>query len=268
MTKGVPINDTLIFLATYNERQNIEILLDALLALPTRCDILVIDDNSPDGTGAYVAQRAAGNERIKFISRPGKLGVGSAHKAGWYHARRAGYSRIVTLDADLSHDPADVQRLLAALDAGADVALASRFAPGGRIDYQGWRLFLSVMANRLAALLLRMPLTEYTTSLRAARLDRVPPDLIETIDDDGYSFFLMAAASFVRHGLNVREIPIHFHCRAAGVSKIPKLQIFRGAYTLLRLALDRRMPPRHAAGETVRLREKDRADAARGSKVT
>ncbi len=267
MTQGVPKNDTLIFLPTYNERKNIEVLLDALLALPRQCDILVVDDNSVDGTGEYLARRAATDERITLITRPGKLGIGSAHKTGWSYARRAGYARIVTLDADLSHDPSDVPRLLAALDAGADVALASRFAPGARIDYRGWRLFLSTSANRLAQLLLRMPLTEYTTSLRAARLDRVPAGLIETIDDDGYSFFLMAAASFVRHGLVVTEIPIHFHCRAAGESKIPKLQIFRGAYTLLCLAWKLRVASRNTDTETIGLREKGRVKSTRESEI-
>jgi dolichol-phosphate mannosyltransferase len=229
----------LIFVPTFNEIATIEPLLDAFLALPTRSDVLVIDDRSTDGTTGRLAVRTAGDRRIGVIVRPGKLGIGSAHKLAWLHARRSGYSRLVTLDADLSHDPADVPRLLAALDAGADVAIGSRYAPGGKLDYQGWRLFLSRGANNVARMLLRLPITEYTTSLRAARLDRVPPGLVETIEDDGYAFFLTAAARFVRQGLRVVEVPIHFRNRHHGRSKIPRLEAVRGAVNLLRLSLDR-----------------------------
>jgi dolichol-phosphate mannosyltransferase len=202
--------------------------------------VLVVDDRSTDGTTEILLTRAAADRRIGLIVRPGKLGVGSAHKLGWLHARRLGYRRIVTLDADRSHDPTDVPRLLAALDADADVAIGSRFAPGGKLDYSGWRLFLSRTANYLARRLLRLPIAEYTTSLRAARLDRVPEGMVETIENDGYGFFLRCAVLFVRAGLEVVEVPIHFHDRADGVSKIPRLEIFRGALNLARLAMPMR----------------------------
>ena len=122
--------DTLVFICTYNERGNIGAMLDGLLGLRTRCDVLVVDDNSRDGTLDVLAARAAAEPRVGVVVRPGKLGIGSAHKLGWLHARRMGYGRIVTLDADLSHDPADVQRLLDALDAGADVALGLALRAG------------------------------------------------------------------------------------------------------------------------------------------
>jgi dolichol-phosphate mannosyltransferase len=149
----------------------------------------------------------------------------------------------VTLDADFSHDPADIPRLLAALDRGADVAIGSRFVPGGKLDYRGWRRFLSRSANRLARTVLRLPIAEYTTSLRAARLDRVPEGLVETVDNDGYGFFLICAVRFVRAGLAVTEVPIHFRDRHEGVSKIPRLEILRGALNLARLAVEPRRGP-------------------------
>ena len=111
-------NNTLIFAPTYNEQGTIGTLIDALLALPVRSDLLFVDDSSTDGTTEYLRSVAAAEPRVHVIVRPGKLGVGSAHKLGWLYARMHGYSRIVTLDADLSHDPQDVVRLLAALDAG------------------------------------------------------------------------------------------------------------------------------------------------------
>jgi len=231
---------TLVVLATYNERSNIDRMLDAILALPNRCDVLVVDDNSPDGTGAHVQARAALDARIKLVSRPQRSGVGSAHRQGWLYARGSGYARIVTLDADLSHDPLDIPRFLAALDAGSDAALGSRFVPDGKLAYTGWRLFLSRRGNSLARKLLQLPVAEYTTSFRAARLDRVPVGLIESIPNDGYAFFLTATVRLARQGLRIVEIPIHFHERASGTSKMPRLEVVRGAANLLYHVLHRR----------------------------
>ena len=231
---------TLVVLATYNERQNIDCLLDAILALPRRCDVMVVDDNSPDGTGRHVQERAAAEPRIIPVLRAGRGGVGSAHREGWRQARRAGYARIVTLDADLSHDPQDIPRFLDALDAGADVAIGSRFVPGGRLDYRGWRRFLSLKGNSVARRMLSLPISEYTTSFRAARLKRVPVGLIESIPNDGYSFFLTATVRLARQGLRLKEIPIHFHERGAGVSKMPRLEILRGVANLMYHVVHRR----------------------------
>jgi dolichol-phosphate mannosyltransferase len=231
---------TLVCAPTYNEVESIGILLDAILALPEKFDILIIDDGSTDGTQAAIEARATRDSRVGLINRGRKLGIGSAHRLAWMHARRLGYARIVTLDADLSHDPADIPRLIAALDAGADVALGSRFTPGGRLDYRGWRLFASRTANGLARLLLRLPVMEYTNSLRAACLDRVPIGLVESNAKDGYSFFLTCVTQFARAGLKLAEIPIYFRQRHGGQSKLPPAEIVRGALNLLCLALNRR----------------------------
>lgn len=234
------ISDTLVFAPTFNERRTIGPLLDGLLSLPERFDVLIVDDHSCDGTADYLTARAAAEPRLRLIMRSGKFGVGSAHKIAWLQARQHGYSRLATLDADLSHDPKDVSRVLALLDEGADVAFGSRFLPGSRLDYSGWRLFVSRNANRVARLLLHLPITEYTNSLRAVRLQCIAPGLVESIADDGYAFFLNSAAQFARHGLTIREIPIHFRDRQAGVSKISKREILRAAITLIWLTFDRR----------------------------
>ncbi len=234
--------NTLIFAPTYNEHGTVGTLIDALLALPVRSDLLFVDDSSTDGTTEYLRSVAAVEPRIHVIVRPGKLGIGSAHKLGWLYARMYGYSRIVTLDADLSHDPQDVPRLLAALDAGAgaDVAVGSRFCHGGRTDYRGWRRFLSLTANGLAHLVLRLPVTEHTTSLRAVRLDRVAPGLVESVNANGYSFFMTCITRLAREGLIIKEIPIHFHDRLRGSSKMPRAAVAQAMLSLIRLALDRR----------------------------
>ena len=133
-----------------------------------------------------------------------------------------------------------MQRLLDALDAGVDVALGSRFVAGAKHDYSGLRLAVSQGANMLASSLLRLPIAEHTTSLRAAKLARVPDGLVETIESDGYGFFVTCVVRLSRAGLTFTELPIHFRDRHDGVSKISKRQIVFGALNLLRLSVDRR----------------------------
>jgi dolichol-phosphate mannosyltransferase len=262
-SRPVKTSDTLVFMCTYNERGSIGAMLDGLLGLKARCDVLVVDDSSTDGTLDVLAARAALEPRLGVVVRPRKLGIGSAHKLGWLHARRMDYARIVTLDADQSHDPADVQRLIDALDTGADVALGSRFVPGARHGYSGLRLAVSRGANTLAAVLLRLPIAEHTTSLRAAKLARVPAGLVETIESDGYGFFVTCVVRLARAGLSIAELPIHFHPRHHGVSKISKRQILFGAANLLRLAVDRR--PYHAG--TFQMTEPDCPVCARPYRI-
>lgn len=233
-------SDILVFFPTYNEAETIELMLSSLLALRIRFDILIVDDRSTDGTTQLIKNIAKTDTRIRLIVRSGKLGIGSAHRLAWIYARRHGYSRLVSLDGDLSHDPTDIPRLLAALDAGADVALASRYAPGGRTDYGGWRLFLSSNANRFARPLLGLPFYEYTTSFRAAKLDRVPPGLVEGVARQGYGFFLSCVVGLAREQLIIAEIPIHFRDRHRGKSKIPRLELVRGVANLLAHVIDRR----------------------------
>jgi dolichol-phosphate mannosyltransferase len=144
------------------------------------------------------------------------------------------------MDADFSHNPSDIPRLLQALTDGADVALGSRFVTGGRIDYRGWRRVLSMTANWLARNLMQLPLMEYTNSFRAVCLDKVPFGLIENTDNNGYGFFLTETVYLARQGLRIVEVPTHFRDRNAGRSKMPRLQIVLGAVILLRLTLQRR----------------------------
>jgi dolichol-phosphate mannosyltransferase len=235
-------SDTLVCTPTYNEGGSIGALLDGLLASGRAFDIMIVDDGSTDGTQDQILARARTHPQIHLIRRKGKLGIGSAHQLGWLHARRAGYARIVTLDADLSHDPADVPRLLAALDAGADVAIGSRYIAGGRLDYSGWRLAVSRTANIVARNLLTMPTYEQTTSLRAAKLDRVPEGLVESMLRDGYAFFLSCMARFARAGLKIAELPIHFRDRNCGQSKLPPFEIVRCGANLVQLAAVRSNP--------------------------
>ena len=251
-----PAEKTLVFAPTFNERETVVELLDSILRLPVPVDVLIVDDSSTDGTTEYLQSRSGAEPRLKIIVRQHKLGIGSAHKIAWAYARQNGYRNIVKLDADLSNDPADIPRFLEALEHGCDVAIGSRFAPGGTLEYTGWRRLVSIAGNRFAAAVLRLPFREYTTSFRAARLAAVPPGVVESIAADHYAFFVSCVVAFARAGLRIVELPIRFSDRRGGRSKLPQHAILTGAANVLRLALDRKAP--------VPARARDEADRRSG----
>lgn len=223
----------LIFFATYNEAGNVTSMIERITAAAPDADILVVDDSSKDGTLDILATLARPN--LKVIVRPGKLGLGTAHLLAWKYAIFHSYDILVTMDGDHSHDPADIPKLINALDGVTDLAIGSRYAKGGKCDYTGYRLRVSQAANKAARLLLGIKLSEFTTSFRAFRVSRLNAIDFDTLVVGGYSFFLAVIVQAYRHGLKLSERPIHFHERNAGVSKIPPLEIFRGMANLLRL---------------------------------
>ena len=241
-----PILDSakvLVFTATYNERENIAPLIGEIYKIIPSADILVLDDNSPDGTGVLLNELADANPLIKVIHRKGKMGLGTAHSLAMIYAIKHGYDYLVTMDADHSHSPADIPRLLSRLcDAAseADFVIGSRYMPGGSCDYGGYRKFLSVGGNWLTRTVTGIPLHEFTTSFRAFRVDKLAQSNFGWVENGGYSFFLEVAIRLHRAGLDVAEVPIHFYDRNAGDSKIPKLEIFRGIKKLFSLATERR----------------------------
>lgn len=223
----------LIFFATYNEAGNVTSMIERITAAEPDADILVVDDSSKDGTLDILATLA--RPSLKVIVRPGKLGLGTAHLLAWKYAIFHSYDILVTMDGDHSHDPADIPKLIGALDATTDLVIGSRYAEGGKCDYTGYRLRVSQAANKAARLLLGIKLSEFTTSFRAFRVSRLNAIDFDTLVVGGYSFFLAVIVQAYRHGLRLSERPIHFHERNAGVSKIPPLEIFRGMANLLRL---------------------------------
>jgi dolichol-phosphate mannosyltransferase len=230
----------LIFTATYNERDNIERLVQEVLDLPLRPDVLVVDDNSPDGTGEFLRQAAAAEPRLHTVHRPRKMGLGSAHKLGMTYAIKRGYDVLVTLDADFSHAPRDVLRLVERLGQAAFV-IGSRYAPGATCEYRGYRKYVSIIANKLAAALLGIGLHEFTTSFRAFDVKTLQRVDYASIRSQGYSFFMETVWHISRAGQRCVEVPIYFSDRIRGQSKIPRFQIVAGALNLLRLAWRRLM---------------------------
>jgi dolichol-phosphate mannosyltransferase len=228
----------LVFSATYNERDNVQGLLADIWSAVPQAQVLIVDDNSPDGTGALLDAIAASEPRLTVIHRPGKLGLGTAHHLAMRFAMRNGFDTLVTMDADLSHEARDIPKLVAKL-ADADFVTGSRYMAGGSCDYSGYRYFVSAAANGLARVLLRLPLHEFTTSFRAFRVQQLAAVNFAKMHNFGYSFFMETVYRLHQAGFRLSEAPIHFRDRTAGESKIPRLEIVRGIMKLLHLSLSR-----------------------------
>ena len=236
----------LVFTATYNEKDNIEQLIGSIHSALEYADLVVIDDNSPDGTGKLLDLLAQKKKYLKVLHRPGKLGLGTAHQLAMLYAIKNNYDHLVTMDADHSHDPADLPNLVKPLDQ-FDFVIGSRYMPGGKCDYEGYRKIISTTANLLARILLNIKLHEFTTSFRAINVANLVKINFIKIQNHGYSFFMESLYRFHQTGFRMTEIPITFKDRNSGVSKIPRFEIFRGVLKLMQLTisriLHRKMPP-------------------------
>jgi dolichol-phosphate mannosyltransferase len=212
----------IVVVPTYNERETIATTLEQLLERPSQPDILVVDDSSPDGTGALVtAAMVIEPERIQLLERPGKQGLGRAYAAGFEHALSSGgYDVIVQMDADGSHAASDVDRLIAAA-ADADLVIGSRYVAGGSsAGLTGPREWLSRGGNRYARLLVRAGVTDLTGGFKAWRSELLANLLKEPTGSDGYAFQIEMTVRAARAGARISEVPITFHERRAGTSKM------------------------------------------------
>jgi dolichol-phosphate mannosyltransferase len=240
----------LVAVCTYNERENIAELLDRIRSAAPEADLLVVDDNSPDGTGRWVQEQAAADPRIRVIIRPGKQGLGTAIVAAMDHAIAGRYRWLVNLDADLSHDPADIPRLLAAcrepleplgrvsdtLVRTPDVVIGSRYVRGGQIV--GWprrRRWMSRTMNALTRVLLRIPVEDASGSFRSYRvaaLDELPRNQLRA---HGYALLEELLWHLHRQGCRFHEVPIVFTERRHGRSKLSWHEAIGALQVLIRL---------------------------------
>jgi dolichol-phosphate mannosyltransferase len=207
---------------TYNEAENLPVLVSALFALPLDIGLLVVDDNSPDGTG-QLAERLAGAHpgRVRVLHRAGKLGFSTAYLHGFDLALKSGAQAIAQMDADFSHDPGVLVEMAKRLEA-ADVVLGSRYVPGGRVDerWPFWRKGLSAWANFYARTLLGLPLRDVTTGYRLWRREALQGMPLQRIGSNGYVFLVEMAYVAHRMGLRFDEVPIYFADRRWGKSKM------------------------------------------------
>lgn len=227
---------TLIVLPTYNERENLTLLLPELLDLPV--DICVVDDNSPDGTGKIADDWAAREPRIRVVHRAGKLGLGTAYIAGFGFALANGYDAALTMDADFSHHPKYVLSLLDAFQR-ADLVIGSRYVSWGEVRYPFHRRFLSRTANAITRNLLRLNTRDCTAGFRVYRAEVLRAIPLDRIFSNGYSFLVEMLWHVQSRGFKICEVPIVFEDRAHGESKISSNEIFKAIYTITRLAVTR-----------------------------
>lgn len=224
-----------IVIPTYNESDNIPTLVSQILALPIDAHVIVVDDNSPDGTGKILDEMAGRDARVHPVHRPAKLGLGTAHIAGMRHAFALNLEPVVTMDADFSHHPRYIPDLIAGLDKH-DVMIGSRYVPGGGTRFFSvQRQFLSNGANAFARLALGLKARDCTAGFRVYRRAVLESIDLDRIFSNGYSFLIELLFLCQRNGWRIGESPIIYEDRRAGKSKISKAEIYKATYTVLRL---------------------------------
>lgn len=213
-------NRTLVVIPTYNERENIAEITARVLRSAPGVDVLVVDDNSPDGTGALASALASGHDRINVLHRAGKEGLGAAYRAGFAWGLERGYERLVEMDADGSHQPEQLDRLLAALD-DADVVLGSRWVRGGSVvNWPLKRMILSQAGSLYARVALGLPIRDITGGFRAFTADALREIGYQDVLSQGYCFQIDMLWKAYTAGLRITEVPITFVERIHGESKM------------------------------------------------
>ncbi|GAA2497152.1 polyprenol monophosphomannose synthase [Streptomyces thermolineatus] len=217
-----PLGTVLVIVPTYNEAENIEAVVARVRAAVPEAHVLVADDNSPDGTGKIADELAAADPQVSVLHRRGKEGLGAAYLAGFDWGAERGFGVLVEMDADGSHQPEELPRLLTALK-GADVVLGSRWVPGGRIvNWPRSREFLSRGGSTYSRLLLDVPIRDVTGGFRAFRAEALKELGLRDVASQGYCFQVDLARRAVRAGLRVVEVPITFVERERGDSKMSR----------------------------------------------
>ena len=213
----------LTIIPTYNERDNIQKVIDKVLALPVDTDIVIIDDNSPDGTADLVKAKMKETDRVKIIQRAGKLGLGSAYVTGFKFAIENGYDHVVQMDGDFSHDPEEIVNFMREMEQ-YDLVIGSRYIDG--ISVVKWplsRLLLSYFASIYIRLITRMPLHDGTAGFKCWKVDFLKQLQLDRVRSNGYSFHIeMHFRAWRRNPKGIKEIPIIFVDRTVGQSKMSK----------------------------------------------
>jgi dolichol-phosphate mannosyltransferase len=211
-----------VVLPTYNERENLPAIVPAILAAAPELDVLVVDDSSPDGTGALADELARGEPRLRVLHRPRKDGLGRAYLAGFAVALRDGYGRVLEMDADLSHEPRALPSLLAA-SREADLVLGSRYVPGGgTVHWGAGRRLLSRAGSLYARTILGVDVRDLTGGFKCFRREVLEGIDLGTVSSTGYSFQIELTWRAIQRGFRVVEVPITFVDRQVGKSKMSR----------------------------------------------
>ena len=228
----------LICSPTYNEAKNIKKLCKKILNLKYNFDLIIIDDNSPDGTSKIIKRLKLKYKNLFLLKRKKKLGIGSAIREGMNYALKKKYNALITLDADLSHNPKEIPLFIKNLRS-YDFITGSRYIKGGESDYVGYRDMVSRVANKLCRFFLNMPFNEFTTSFRIYNHKCLKVLKKASLKSNGYSSQIEFFFYIYKSGLNCNEIPIKFRQRFKGNSKIPRLEVLYSALKLIELFIKR-----------------------------
>jgi dolichol-phosphate mannosyltransferase len=236
-----PLGKVAVIIPTYNERENLELIAGRIHDAVPYADVLVVDDNSPDGTGKLAGRLAAADERIHVMHRRAKSGLGAAYLAGFAWGLGRGYDVLVEMDADGSHDPAQLPALLAGR-AEADLVLGSRWAPGGKVvNWPRSREILSRAGNAYARIMLGIGVRDVTGGYRAFRATTLRAIDLDSVQSQGYCFQVDLALRTFRAGLSIAEVPITFTDRAFGASKMSRAIIIEALWRVTQWGLAARL---------------------------
>jgi dolichol-phosphate mannosyltransferase len=226
----------LVIIPTYDERENVTRLIRTVLAQDARLEVLVVDDNSPDGTGMLVDDLAVSEPRVHVIHREAKLGLGTAYLAGFRWALERDYAYVFEMDADFSHDPAHLPQFLRAIE-GADLVLGSRYREG-RVTVVNWpmaRLLLSYFANSYARVVTGLQLWDSTGGFKCFRREVLAAIDLDRVRSNGYAFQIEMSFRAWKRGFRIVEIPIVFVDRTEGESKMSKKIVREAVWMVWRL---------------------------------
>ena len=228
------MSKTLVFTATYNEVQNIKKLISLIYKNFPKTDILVIDDNSPDLTYKLLKKLKKKYKNLKIKLRDKKYGLDSAHKFAYDFAKKNGYVKLITMDADLSHNPIEIKKIVRLLDK-SEFVIGSRYIKGGKCEMAFLRYLISVIGNKFIKFFLGIKCNEFTSSYRGFNLIKLKNFSLKKIKSKGYSFFMETVYLINKKNFKITEIPIKFKNRIYGKSKIPKIEILRTFFNVIRL---------------------------------
>jgi len=231
----VKYKKALVIIPTYNEIENVERMIEVVLSLPEQPDVLIVDDNSPDGTGSKVNEIIKSNKKVNLISRSGKLGLGTAYIEGFKFALAEGYDYIIEMDCDFSHDPKDISRLLKEID-DYDLVIGSRYIQG--VNVVNWplkRLILSMGASFYTRVITGMPLKDATSGFKCFRKEVIKSIDLDKIHSNGYSFQIEMHYKTWKKKFRIKEMPIIFTDRIDGHSKMGKAIVREAIFMVWKL---------------------------------